>query len=413
MKHYYDLVRQDPVWSRVISFSFILFIIRIADGVISFWAPNLIEDTLKSAVAMGLIISFQSIVGFVVDLVFPSLLKGQTVRRMIFLSLIAIAVTSLTLFGASYKPLILLFLLSMTLWGLYYELINFANYEFVGSTVPLHMRAASWGIMNIFKNLAYFLGPLVGAWLLFQGEITTLIFILLLLGIALSVYFSRKTSQVGPIEMDIRQVNPMTELKHWLTLTEHVWPAITMSLILGFIDATFWTTGAVWTEKLASSSSWGGLFLPFYMLPPLFVGFLIAKKGIYRGKKVLADKFILVAGIFLTALALSGSIVWQLSMVFLAALALSVSYPLLDGVYSDLAARMGKEKKHVIGLTSSIVNLSYIIWPSVAGVITSYVGERMTFSVVGILSAITASVLMLVIPKKIRLPETEIHSWTD
>lgn len=413
MKHFYDLVRSDPVWSRVISFSFILFIIRFADGVISFWAPNLIQDTLKSSVIMGLIISFQSIVGFAADIVFPHLLKGQTVRRLIFLSIITIGVTALMLFGASYKPLVILFLISMTLWGIYYELINFANYEFVGSTIPLHMRSASWGIIDVFKNLAYFLGPMVGAWLLFQGKIPVIGFIILILVIALLVYFSHKSTHVGPIETDIKEVNPIQELKHWLTLTEHVWPAILMSLVLGFIDATFWTTGAVWTEKLASVNFWGGLFLPFYMLPPLFMGFILAKKGIYKSKKILADKFMLVAGIFLVGLAISGNVVWQLLMVFISSVALAVSYPLLDSVYSDLAFRMGKEKKHIIGLTSSIANLSYIIWPAVAGIITSYVGERMTFSVVGILAVISASILILVIPKKIKLPETEIHSWTD
>lgn len=184
-----------------------------------------------------------------------------------------------------------------------------------------------------------------------------------------------------------------------------------ISLVLGFIDSTFWTTGAVWTEKLAKINYLGGLFLPFYQLPAIFLGVIVAGWGIYRGKKILTEKLMIIAGLFLAALALNSSIYWQLAMVFLSSVALAVCYPLLEGVYTDIVSRMGKEKNDMIGLTSSVANVSYIVWPPIVGIIAGFVGERLTFSIVGGLVVAVSAILLFVTPKKLRLPQTEIKSW--
>jgi MFS family permease len=260
-------------------------------------------------------------------------------------------------------------------------------------------------------NMAYFLGPLLAAAVLLKSYILAegLILIFLVAALLLLSIFKGR-HDVAP-KIDIKDVNPWVELKHWLALSKHIWPAIVISLLLGFIDSTFWTTGAIWTEKLAKINYLGGLFLPFYQLPAIFLGVVIAGWGIYKGKKILTEKFLIVAGIFLIGLAVSNAIYWQLSMVLLSSAALSICYPLLDGVYTDIVARMGKEKKDLIGLTSSVVNVSYVVWPPVVGVVAGLIGERLTFSFVGGLVAVVAVILLFVTPKKLRLPQTEIKTW--
>jgi MFS family permease len=120
---------------------------------------------------------------------------------------------------------------------------------------------------------------------------------------------------------------------------------------------------------------------------------------------------LIVAGIFLAGLALSASVYWQLAMVFLSSVALAVCYPLLEGVYTDIVARMGKERNDLIGLTSSVSNVSYIVWPPIVGITAGIVGERIAFSLVGVLVVIVSVVLLFVTPKKLRLPQTEIKNW--
>lgn len=402
---------RNEVWSKVLLFCFILFLARIADGIISFWAPNQIQSVLSSPIVMGLIISFQSVVGFAADLVFPSMLRKARAWSLVFWGVMVSGFTSLFLVNSVFWPFIAIFLVTMALWGIYYELISFANYQFMGSVVPPHMRSAAWGIAGIFVNLAYFLGPLLGAYLLLKGYvITEAVVIGFLVGALILLFLTEKIRNVAT-EVDLTEINPRVELKHWFALSKHIWPAIIISLLLGFIDSTFWTTGAVWTEKLSTSSIWGGLFLPIYQFPAIITGILLAKWKIYKGKKILSEKTLIVAGFFLTALAINGSIPWQLSMVFLSSVALSVSYPLLEGVYTDIVARMGKERKEMVGLTSSVANVSYVIWPPIAGFLASKVGERMTFAVVGVMTVVVAFILLFITPKKLRLPQEEIKTW--
>lgn len=402
---------KDEVWTKILVFCLVLFLARMADGIISFWAPVQIQNVLGSPTVMGLIISFQSLVGFAADLVFPKMLKTARARGLVFWGIMMSGFTSFFLVNTVFWPYISLFLITMALWGLYYELVAFANYQFMGSTVPVNLRSAAWGIAGIFVNLAYFLGPLFTPFLLSKGYVVTeAVIIVFLIGALLLLLLSQKTHE-APTIIDLEEINPWMELKHWFTLSEHLWPVIIISLLLGCIDATFWTTGAIWSEKLAAISPWGAMFLPAYQFPAIVMGFLVASWGIYKGKKILSEKTLIVAGVFLIALALNGSIAWQLAMVLLSSIALSVTYPLVEGVYTDIVARLGKEKKEMIGLTSSVVNISYVVWPPVAGLLATRVGERNTFVIVGAMTVVVAVILLFITPKKLRLPQQEISTW--
>lgn len=360
---------------------------------------------------MGLIISFQSVVGLMADIVFPKLLRGVRARGLVFWGIMMSGFTSFFLVNTIFWPFVSIFLVTMALWGIYYELISFASYQFMEGSVPPHMRSSAWGVAGIFLNLAYFLGPLIASYLLYRGYVITEASIILFLVAALILLLITEKVHDIPVKVDLTEVNPGLEIRHWLTLGKVVWPAIVISLLLGLIDSTFWTTGAVYTEKLSGENFWGGLFLPIYQFPGIVTGLIIARWGIYKGKKILSEKMLILAGLFLIALTLSGTVFWQLSMVLLSSIAVSISYPLIEGVYSDVVARMGREKKEMIGLTNSMVNISYIFAPPFTGLISSKVGEQMTFGIVGVIVVVVSVLLLFVTPKKFRLPQGEIKTW--
>lgn len=411
MKKLAERFEIDAVWTKVIVFSSVLFFIRFADSIIAFWAPNQIQNTLNNPVFMGIIISFQSVVGVVADLVFPRLLKSASVRKLVFWAILASALTSLFLSSSVVKPFLAIFVVTMALWGIYYELISFANFQFMGSAVPAHRRSGAWGIFGIFVSLAYFFGPLVAAQLLMKGYLITQGAIVVFLFFAwVLLVITKSFHDTAPVA-DLTKLNPITEIKHWLTLSEHIWPVLIISLLLGFVDSTFWTVGAVWTEKLAQTNPWGGWLLSFYLLPFILIGLPVARMGIEVGKKKLAEKYLGIAGIMFILMAVNENLGWQIAMVAAASSALAVCYPMLEGVYSDIIARMRQEKKEMIGLTSSVTNISYIIWPVVAGLISSMVGPRLTFSYLGGLIVIVSVILLLVTPRKLKLPQEEIKTW--
>jgi len=405
------MFKTDPVWTKLLTFSLILFFIRLSDSIIAFWAPNQIQNSLNNPIIMGAIISFQSLVGFASDLVFPKIFKTVHTRRLFFWAILISALTSVALASSTLKPIIAIFIVTMTLWGIYYELVNFANFQFMSTSIPGNMRAAAWGFTGIFVNLAYFLGPFIATKLLSSGILITQGTIIIFLVAALIILSVGKKKNETSETVDFGSANPLLELKHWATLSKAVWPALTIGLLLGFIDATFYTVGAVWTEKLSLVNPWGVWFLPLYLLPSICLGIPLSNWRIENGKKKLAEKFLGVAGVFFILIGINSSIQWQLAMVALAASAVAVCYPLLEGVYTDILTRMGSEKKDMIGLTGSALNISYIIWPVFAGLISARVGERMTFSWLGVIILVSSLILLLVTPRKIKLPQTEIKTW--
>ncbi len=93
-------------------------------------------------------------------------------------------------------------------------------------------------------------------------------------------------------------------------MAKAVWPALIINLLLGIIDATFYTVGAVWAEKLTHISPWGVWFLPMYLLPFVCLGIPLSTWKIGNGKKKMAEKLLVVSGILFIGMAVSPSISW-------------------------------------------------------------------------------------------------------
>ncbi len=360
---------------------------------------------------MGFVMSFSSLVGFLVDFFLPQVVNTVTVKRFLITGVFTGVLFAIVLLISLKLPFILVFLIAMAIWGVYYELFGFATQQFMADTMPLSMRTGGWAIYEVFRNLAYFLGPLIAAWLIVKAEwygaAVSIFFTLLGLGILLLI----KKIHDRPLSINLKSVDFKSEFKHWTTLTVYVWPVIVLSLVMGLIDATFWTTGTVWTEELTRQNFFGSFFLPVYQLPSLFIGIIITRMHIFKGKKRLATIAVLIAGIFLTLLGYVTSIYLIIFITLLASIMLSVSFPLIDGVYTDIIARMGGKREHMIGLSGSTISLAYIIGPVVAGYLANWFGEAKTFSVMGIMAVVVSIGLLFFTPKKLRLPQSDIEHW--
>ena len=413
LKRSFRELTKNPLWLKVASLSLILFFTFLADAILSYWVPNFLEVTLKNTSLVGLVMGFSSVIGLLADLILPQVIKGVTVRKLVLLSIVTSFIFALTLLWATWTPFIILLLMSMAVWGIYYEFLGFATQQFVADSTPVKFHTAAWGIIGVFKSAAYFLGPILAGNFLSRGTEFPLYVSLLFLLISYAFLLTYRKHHDRPISVKIEEVNLVREFEHWATLFSHVWPVVVMSLMMGIIDASFWTVGAIWNEVLAERHWLGGMFLSFYILPSLFVGFIVAKWGVYKGKKKTAEKFLLLSGILFAVLGIYEGVVWQVMIVLFASIVLSLVYPLVDGVYSDITARMGRERKHMIGLSNSTMSVAYIIGPPLSGFIASLVGNQNTFVVLGISTALIATILLFVTPKKLLLPQEEINLWKD
>lgn len=401
---------KNPVWFRVTSFSLVLFFIFLGDAILSFWVPTLLEDNL-GALGMGLVMSFSSVVGFIMDLIFPQLIQGVTVKRLVTFSAATSLLFSITLLASLQLPVVWIFLIAMAIWGIYYEFFGFAEQQFIADTLPLKLRSSGWAFFGVFKNLAYFLGPLMAAWIVLKGEWLPVASAIIFTTVGFGLLTLFKKTHERRFDIEFEKVNILSELIHWKVLFAYVWPVVALSLVLGLIDSAFWTTGTVLTEKYAESNALGALFLPLYQLPSLFIGLFMARFSIFEGKKKKAIILLALAGLILSLIGFSSSLFVILGIVLASSVLLSICYPLVNAVYSDIVARMGRERKHLIGLSNSALSMAYIIGPALAGYITKLVGEEKTFSVMGAIAFIVSLILLGLTPKKIRLPEKEIKAW--
>lgn len=401
-------------WSRLVVICLMLFFVFLGDAVMSDWAPAYIQMTIGSPLLMGLILAFSSVIGFISDLVFPQFLKRVVVSKMMLFAIITSFCFGAVMFSSVFLPAISLFLVGMAVWGVYYEFLGFGSQSFVSSAVPAHFRAGAWSILGAFRGLAYFLGPIIGSGVAIKygnSQAVLLAMFFTVVGLIIWTFGVGKKATGSTVVEEETVPNIFVEFKHWVVLLKSVWPIVIIGLMLGLLDATFWTTGTVLSDNLAQKSFWGGMFLPFYELPMIFMGILIARLGIYKGKKKLAELFVLISGILLVFLSLGNSLWLMLVISFLVGVSSSFCWPLKDAVFSDVVNRMGIEGKHMIGLSGSTASLAYILGPIISGVITTIVGEKNTFVVVGMILIIVSLVLLVVTPKKMKLPQGEISGW--
>lgn len=399
------------MWKRVSTFLVILFFVLLSDAVLSDWVPGYLQGVLGSPLAMGLMMALSSVVGFVMDLVFPQLLRSSGVRKLAGGALLGALIFLLSMLSSTWLSYLLILAMGMAAWGIYYELDSFMTQQFVAGVAPSHERSSVWGVVGVVRNAAYFLGPIVGGYVAVYGDRAVVLGSMGVLLFAYLLFLMIRLPTEREIDHHDASLNLREEISHWYTLGVRVWPILLTSFVVGLIDATFWTSGTVLTDRLAENSLFGGWFLSAYMFPFLFAGLLVARWGVDVGKKKWAARFLLIGALSLMLVGFVKSVFLLLLVVALAGLFIAMAFPLIDSVYTDLVARARKGRKHIMGMSSATFSLAYVVGPILSGFISGRLGEEMTFTMMGVVVCIVAVTILVVTPKKLKLPQDEIQSW--
>lgn len=401
----------DPMWVKVGAFAIILFFVLLSDAVLSDWVPGYLQKVLGSPFKMGLMMAVSSIVGFLMDLIFPHMLRQSGVRKLAGSAILGSMIFLLSMFSSIWWSYVLILVIGMSAWGIYYELDSFMTQQFVAGVAPRDQRSSVWGVVGVVRSLAYFVGPLLGGYIAVYGDSFVVLGAAGVLLVAYLMFLMMKHPKSVEVEVDIHGIDVREEILHWITLGKRVWPILLLSLMGGLVDATFWSTGTVLNDTLAETSTVGGWFMSIYMLPFLFVGIIVAKWGVDVGKKKWAERFVLMGGLCLVALPFIQNIWFMLACVFMSSLFLAMAWPLVDAVYTDLVSRARKGRKHVMGMSAAAFSLAYIVGPIFSGWLAGEYGEMGSFAVVGGMVVFVAIVLLLTTPKKLHLPQEEMKGW--
>lgn len=399
------------MWRKVTIFLIILFFVLLSDAVLSDWVPGYLQNVLGSPLKMGLMMALSSVVGLSMDIIFPHLLRKSGVRKLAGSAIVGSMVFLLSMFSSTWISFGLILVIGMTAWGIYYELDSFMTQQFVAGVAPHNQRSSVWGVVGVVRSLAYFLGPMLGAYIVRYGDRAVVMSAAVVLTFAYIMFLFMKHPKSVEVEIDIHGINFLEELSYWGALGKRVWPVLLISLMGGLVDATFWTTGTVLNDSLANKSFAGGWFMSAYMLPFLFVGIIVAKWGVNVGKKKWAERFVFLGGLSLMALPYLENVWLILASVLMCGVFLAMAWPLVDAVYTDLVTRARRGRKHIMGMSAAAFSIAYIVGPIFSGWLAGLFGEMRVFSIVGGMVVVVAVILLLTTPKKLLLPQVEMTSW--
>jgi MFS family permease len=123
---------------------------------------------------------------------------------------------------------------------------------------------------------------------------------------------------------------------------------------------------------------------------------LMSWLNIQKNKKTISLIALSLSGIFLFATYFTiGNTILLLTTLFISSLFLSIVPPLRNSEFSEYLNRMKKDRSSAIGLSCAVGSMSYIIGPTLLGVMSDLVGYEKMFSGLGVLAFICAVAIML------------------
>lgn len=304
------LLRTITQSSKLLTYTSLLAMLMLGDGVMSYIMPVMIENAVSNQLVMGFILSFSSIIGLVCDFLFARWLRGvgfSIITRRALAAAILFPILVL-LFGHQTW----VYLLAMAVWGVYYELAMFSNYHFVDEMVSLDQQPLVWGFISSVWSLAWFVAPLLAA-LIFDYYVQGPLLLALgfyLLAFGIFVILQKRLTKPDQKNRNVAfvQSNILHELKIWLVLLKKLWPVFIFSLLATLLMSGFWSVGALLAEELGEKTRLGLLFFSAWTAPPLVFGLLAGPIMKRLRKKKTAFLFGTIAGLLLLPLIWTDSI---------------------------------------------------------------------------------------------------------
>lgn len=389
----------------------LLFLISLGDAMMSYTVPIFLEKNLGNSLGMGLTLAFSSLAGIAVDIVLGEWFGHK--KYKFFLGWVLITAVSFPITLLVLPPIVPFFLASMVIWGIYYELIQFADYNFIKAFIERKQHAQAWGIILSFQSCAYLLGPLIAEFLIdkniklpFWGTIGFLLAAFLGFLIFLQL-FSKKSAAK---EVSTREKKTVYhEFSIWWVLFKAVWPLWIFRFALNLVDSTFWTVGPLFSEQLRLFHYYGGFFLTVYTLPAVLVVLLAGKLAKPFGKKRAAFLAGLFDGIILLFVGFTQSVFLLLFLILISSSFCAIASPEISATYEDYLKRLGVRGGRLIGLNLLSMNFAYVVGPILSGGLAAFIGNQKTFTLMGGILFLVSLLALLVTPRKIRLPQQELE----
>jgi len=376
----------------------------IFDGAISYITPLLIQQQGFSNSEIGFIIGFSSVAGAAFDFFIYKIFKKTNFRRLILAMFVICFAYPLLLWQT--KSL-WLFLLAMSVWGVYYDLYGFGVFNFVAKYIKSKNNSSSFGIIQIFKSLGNIIGPLVIGYLIVERvdwRSFAVSWIVLFMGFIFFIYLFFIIRGHGVINGLFKQPlihrDILAQYRVWRKLGGLLRPVLALSFYYRIIDAFFWTLIPLYAIS-TNYQQFGGLLLAAYTVPVLIAGWFVGSLTRSYGKKRTAYASLLAGSLILALFFfIQNEIVLVLS-IFLASFFIKLTRPVVFSSFADYINDAPLAEIEIEGLEDFSANLGYIFGPILAGVLADLFGIQSAFGVLGLVGAALAVTLLIFGPKHI------------
>lgn len=385
---------------------FVMLFWSLYEGVISYMTPLIISERGISETLMGIIIGSSSIAGALFDFIACRIFKNTYYKRM-FLIMFAICLFyPLILFKAN---TFILYIIAMAIWGVYFDLKNIGNFDFVGRQLKKSEHSEGFGLIQVFQSIGFLIAPILVGFMIaeaFDYKPLVLAWIFLIIAIfffLIMYYFSPNRRQTENAAPNIKEKGLWLELKTWKKIGRILLPVLILTLMLNFIDAFFWTVGPIFAEGMSEIRKFSGFFMTAYSLPALLVGWLVGSLTRRYGKKRTAFVSLGIGSILLFLIYFLNNPIFIILTIFISSIFISISWPAINGAYADYISESPDYEKEIESLEDFFTNLGYVLGPMIAGFVADRFGNSGAFSFIGLSGSLVAILLIIITPKKINI----------
>lgn len=390
----------------VYNFSLVVLFWTIFDSTLQYITPLLMEQRGFSNSMIGFILGSSSIAGAAFDLFICKVFKNTNFKIFFLEMFVICSVYPLLLWSANSAWL---FLFAMAVWGLYFDLYGFGVFNFIGRYTKKTEHSPSFGIVQIFRSLGLILAPLIAGMALAESidwRSFSVSWIFLGIGfiffVALMISMRNHRPAEGGRKQVLRRKNLLVEVHLWKKLGKMMMPVLMLTFYLFFIEAFFWTLAPLYAEN-SSLGQFSGLFLAAYSLPALIVGWHMGNLTKRFGKKRTAFTGLLIGSLILSSFSFSPNQVVSIAIVFASSLFISMALPAINSAYADYISEATQVEGEIESLEDFAFNIGYVVGPISAGVLADAVGMKGAFSILGLLGAVLAIILLTMTPKSIKI----------
>lgn len=376
--------------------SLMFFLWSVYDGIISFITPLVLTQSGLSETHMGFVLGSSSIAGALFDFVLAKFLKNTHFRRVYMMMFALCFAYPLILWQAKS---VYVFLIAMGLWGIYYDLLNFGNFDFIGRQTKPDEHTSSFGVLSVFRSLGYLIGPVIAGLLIgevvgAQAFLAAWVFLMMSFLVYLFLSYITKKRQDYIQTEPYKHKNMALELRVWGKVGTRILPILVFTTLIYVYDSFFWTIGPIFSESLSGLHPLGGLFMSFYTFPSLLVGWFAGTIVAKLGKNKTSFIFFGLGSAMLLVMPFITNPILILSAVFISSCLTSIAFTSNQSSYADFITDKPKAENEIQGLGDFSVNIGYVIGPMIAGFAADSLGEGPTFLAVGAAGVLISLILL-------------------